>query len=140
MQETTNAKHDTWILTSKEGRIFKKTNEIECKDSVCSLIRNNKEIATLKSIKSLVNRNSKNIFLNGPVDGNFSELEFYGQDVNYNFSNQTIKTDKSLTYNYPNFSLTAQKSVFDLKENKIEMDGGIKSEILNNPTSNNRRN
>lgn len=137
------SKNEIWILNSKRGKIFKKTNTIECTDVHCTLIRDDENIANLQANKSILDRNTKRVFLSGLVSGNLKELNILGKNINYDFSNQTLKTNNALTYTYPNFTLTAQQSFVDLKENKIEMKNGIKTEILsdfanlNNPTSNN---
>ncbi len=136
IKEISQDKKDLWVLTSKEGKIFKKLNQIECIDTVCFLREDDQEIALLKAEKSILDQNSKSLFLYGPVSGNFRELKLYGQNLKYNISDHTIRTQNQLTYWYLNFKLDAQETVLNLKENKIEMKNGVKTEILNNPTGN----
>ncbi|MCK4650849.1 LPS export ABC transporter periplasmic protein LptC [Candidatus Babeliales bacterium] len=140
MKETSKNKHESWKLISREGKIYKTSNIIECENVSCQLKRGKEEIASIYSYKSILDRNKKNIFLTGKVTGNFKELKIEGSDINYNFSNQTIKTKKVLNYTYPNFNITAAESYFDIKKNRIKMSKGIKTEISNNTTSNNSTN
>jgi LPS export ABC transporter protein LptC len=129
MQEIDQNKSDIWTLNSREGHIFKTSNQIECFDVVCKLIRNNQLIAQLKSCQSLLDRNKKNIFMFGEVKGNFKNLNIFGFDFSYNFSTQLIKTDKMATITYPRLKVMSNQSFVDLRNNKIEMSGGIKTEI-----------
>ena len=69
--------------------------------------------------------------MQGEVRGNFKELNILGSDINYNFSAQTLETDKTITYTYPQLKLTAQQSFIDLRDNRIEMSGGVITEICN---------
>ena len=140
LRETTKNKSDSWTLYSKLGKIFKSLNQIECIDVFCLFKNKDQEIANLKAQKSLLDRNKKTLFISGMVTGNLKELNIMGESINYNFSDQIIKTEKMLTYSAQNFKLTAQKSTFNIKENKIEMTNGIKSEILYNSTSNHSNN
>ena len=133
IQEKNKNNTDSWILKSKKSKIFKKTNVIECNDASCTLKKNDKEFAILKSHKSLLDRNKNQLFLYGPVTGNYKDLRLEGKEINYNFSNQTIDTKNNLRYFYPNFKLNAQESFFDLKLNRIEMKNGIRCEITPNP-------
>ena len=75
-------------------------------------------------------KKKKIIFLQGKVLGYFYELNIEGNDLNYDFSNQIITTSKETTYNYPKLHFIAKKSLFDIKENTIEMINGVKCEIL----------
>lgn len=140
IKEFNKDRKDIWILTSKEGKIFKKLNIIECFDTLCFFKKDDQEIAVLKSGKSLFDQNNKNLFLIGPVTGNFKNLEFYGYDLNYNVSEHKIETKKEIIYLYPHFRLCAKESTFKIKENTIEMRNGITTEISNNSTSNNSTN
>jgi LPS export ABC transporter protein LptC len=136
MKHACDNKKESWAISSKIGKIYKISNKIDCSNVLCQLRIKNQEIAQLHSDKSIVNRNNKNIFLCGPVTGNFRELKINGQDINYNFSDQTISSEKPLHYAYPNFHLKAKQSCLYLNKNKIEMSGGIRTEILNNTTGN----
>jgi len=91
---------EIWVLNSKEGKIYKKTNKIECKDISCNLIRNEENVACINAKKSLLYRNENKVFLY-----------------------DTVKCS------YPNLVLESQESIIYLKENKIEMFNGVKSEI-----------
>jgi LPS export ABC transporter protein LptC len=136
VKEISKDKKDLWVLNSKEGKIFKKLNQIECIQTTCFLKEADQEIALLKTERSVFDQNRKNLFLYGPVCGNFRELNFTGKNLNYDVANHIVNTKEQLTYWYSNFKLYAQETVFNLKENKIEMKNGIKTEILNYSTSN----
>lgn len=136
VKEISKDKKDLWILTSKEGKIFKKLNQIECIETMCFLKEEGQEIALLKSEKAIFDQNAKSLFLYGPVWGNFRELNFSGQNIKYNIYDHTVQTQDQLTYWYSNFKLNAKKTVFSLKEDKIEMKNGIRTEISNYSTSN----
>jgi LPS export ABC transporter protein LptC len=136
MRHAYDDKNESWTISSKIGKIYKASNKIDCSNVLCQLKIKDQEVAQLYSKKSIVNRNNKNIFLAGPVTGNFKELKINGQDINYNFSDQTISSKQALSYTYPNFTLKAKQSCLYIKENKIEMSGGIRTEILNNTTHN----
>jgi len=130
IQENLKNKDEVLILNSEEGRVFRKSNQIECKNLSCNLFRKETQIAKLESKTSLVDRDKKIVFLQEKVTGNFYDLKFEGKDLNYDFSNQTITTKQPLNYAYPNLNFVAKQSTFDLKENKIEMNDGVRCEIL----------
>lgn len=136
VKEISKDKKDLWVLTSKEGKIFKKLNQIECLETTCFLKEGDQEIALLKSEKAIFDQNAKSLFLYGPVWGNFRELNFSGQNIKYNIYDHTIQTQNQLTYRYLNFKLDAQETVFSLKEDTIKMKNGIRTEISNHSTSN----
>jgi LPS export ABC transporter protein LptC len=135
IQENLKNKDEVLILNSEEGRVFRKSNQIECINLSCNLHRKENEIAQLKSKNALVDRDKKIVFLQGKVLGYFYELNIEGNDMNYDFSNQIIKTEQPINYIHPNLNLIAKQSTFDIKESQIEMNGGVKCKILNQEQS-----
>jgi len=119
-----------WVLKAEEGRLFHSSGKVECNNIECRLTNDNKQIAVLNSVKGFVDQNKKNVFLQGPVHGNFNGMQFEGKDINYNFSTHKLFTNSKMTYKHPFFQLCANKSLANLKTNKIEMTGGIQSNFF----------
>ncbi|MBD3231670.1 LPS export ABC transporter periplasmic protein LptC [Candidatus Dependentiae bacterium] len=137
IKEILKNKKESLILRSKEGRIFNKENKIECDYVRCKLQKNKNQIAKFKSNRSFFDREKKEVFFKGDVKGLVGELKILGKDISYNFVHQKAATNQQLDYFCPAFNVSAQNSILNLEKNLIEMDGGIKCEILNNSAGNN---
>lgn len=122
------------IINAHEGKIIHSDNTIECKKIKCSLCDKNRQIADLMSENATIDKTTKNVLLNGETIVHFDNMTINGNDIYYNYSNQTLNTDKKTKYNHPNFNISAQQSRIDFKKNEINMSGGVKSEFLNCPT------
>ena len=129
IKEVLKNKKESLLLNSKQGRIFRKSNKIECNNVSCWLSKEERLAAKFKSETSLLDREKKEVFFSGDVSGKIDAFKIHGKNINYDFDNQKATTDECLNYAYPNFKFSAQKSVLNLKDDVIEMDGGIVCEI-----------
>lgn len=123
-------------INASEGKILNSTDKIECKNISCSLNNDHKKIADLRANNAIIQKTTKNVFLSGTTVGHTYDMTIHGQDISYNYSSQMLTTDKEVCYAHQLFSLVAQKSCVDLKNSKILMSGGVRSEILNSPAGN----
>lgn len=127
------------VINASEGKILHLTDKIECKNINCALSDNKNKVADLQADKAVIYKATKDVLLSGQMKGHLYEMIIEGQDINYNYSNQTLVTDKEMVFKHSVFYLIAQKSFLDLKSNKITMSGGIQSEILNFSAGNGSR-
>ena len=128
------------VVNAREGKILNSTDKIECKNINCALNDNNKQIADLRSDSALIHKTTKNVLLSGPTFGHFYDIRIDGQDISYNYSNQTLVTNKKISYHHKHFSMLAKKSSVDLKNHKITMSGGVESTFLSGPACNSNTN
>jgi len=130
LHETDKNKKYELIVTAEESTFHHIDDSIECNHVTCSIVHNGAHIAALSAEKSLLNRLAHCVTLTGLVKGTLKELGLYGCDITYNFSTQTVSTDKTTTYTHPQFLFSAQKSFVYVNEQKIEMSGGVHSEFF----------
>lgn len=95
-----NSNTYNWKINSELAKLYKETNQIECTNIICSLIKDNKEISILRSEKALIDKNNNMAFLE-KLSGKF----------------------------YTNIDLKAQNAQIDLKDQNIIMTNGIRTEI-----------
>ena len=134
-ERTKNNEYDI-VISAQESSLSHVADNIQSTNITCSVLHNNQHIAILRTQKSLIDRTSKNIFFQGSVDGRFKDVDFQGYDLTYDFSHQTVHTTQAITYQHPLFTLRAEQSFIDIQEQKIAMDGGVRSEILGRPAAN----
>ena len=136
LKEVEKHKGLEFIINASEGKILNSTDKIECKNIACVLNDNHKKIADLRSNNAVIHKTTKNVFLSGNTVGHTFDMTICGQDISYNYSNQMLTTSKKICYSHKLFSLVAKKSHVDLKNNKIVMSDGVRSEFLNSPAGN----
>jgi len=136
LKEVEKHKGLEFVINASEGKILNSTDKIECKNIACVLNNNHKKVADLRSNNAVIQKTTKNVFLSGPTVGHTCDMTICGQDISYNYSNQMLTTKKEISYSHQLFSLIAKKSYVDLKNNKIVMSGGVRSEFLNGPAGN----
>lgn len=124
------------IINASEGKILNSTDKIECKNISCSLNNGSRKIADLRANNAIIHKTTKNIFLSGTTVGHTYDMTVNGNDISYNYSSHMLTTNKEVSYTHKFFSLIAQKSYVDLKNSKIVMSGGVRSEFLNGPAGN----
>lgn len=129
------------VVNAGEGKILNSTDKIECKNIRCALKNQNIKIADLHANDAIIQKNTKNVLLSGATVGHIYDMTIQGCDIEFNYSTQTLSTDKESNYSHKNFMISAKKSLVDIKQNKIIMSNGVKSEIvnssvLNSPASN----
>ena len=124
------------IVNAGEGKILNSTDKIECKNITCALKNKSIQIADLHANDAMIQKNTKNVFLSGATIGHIFDITIQGRDIKFDYSNQTLSTNKESTYSHKNFTLSARRSDVDLKQNKIVMSNGVKSEILNSSAGN----
>ena len=64
---------------------LKDQNEIICNRVVFNLITKNNQVANLNSEKIVVNSKTKDIFLQGAINGNFDDIQLLGENFYYKF-------------------------------------------------------
>lgn len=134
LKEVEKHKGLEFVINASEGKILNSTDKIECKNIACVLNNNHKKTADLRSNNAVIHKTTKNVFLSGNTVGHTCDMTICGQDISYNYSSQMLTTNKEISYSHQLFSLIAKKSYVELKNNKIVMSGGVKSEFLNGPT------
>lgn len=127
------------IVNAEECRYFQINNLIECLQVTCTLLNQNNETAHIKTDHAMINQAAQNILLGGTVTCKFKDILLTGMDITYNYSQQTLLTTKNAHYQHPAFSITAQESFVDIKNNKFILSGNVINEFLYSPTSNNSR-
>ncbi len=128
LKELSPNKVKGWEITSKTAKFFKHKKDIECNDVNCKLIMKNNKIAYLHSEKTKINK-SKDIFLEGPVSGNFDEFQLSGKNFEYSFKNHTLSTSSPLILKHPLLKIFSNKTFIELKKKKISFFEEIKSEF-----------
>lgn len=124
------------IINADEGKIIHSDDKIQCKSIHCSLCNKNKQIAELTASDAIINKATKNIFLNGNAIVHFDDITINSQEVYYSYSSQQLSTTRQTEYEHPNFKLLAQQSTIDFKKSEIKMSGGVQSVFSNCPTEN----
>ncbi len=117
------------VVNAKECKLLHTSDTVECDQVTCTLLDHKVQSALLKTDKAFVDRTKKTIFFAGNVLGYMKDLVVQGADIYYNFLQQTLKTDKNALYSHPDFSISCQQSFIDLKNNRIEMAGGVVNEF-----------
>lgn len=118
-----------WEISCKTAKFFKDKRDIECNDVDCNLTTKNNKTAHLHSEKTIINTKSKDLFLVGPVIGNFDDLKFSGENLKYSFNNHLVSTNSPLLLKHPIFKIFSNKTFINLKNKKIFLFGRIKSEF-----------
>lgn len=136
LKEVEKHKGLEFVINASEGKILNSTDKIECKNIACVLNNNHKKVADLRSNNAVIQKTTKNVFLSGTTVGHTCDMTICGRDISYNYSNQMLSTKKEICYSHKLFSLVAKKSHVELKNNKIIMSGGVRSEFLNGPAGN----
>ena len=130
LKEIKRDKKTGWVLTSPESKFFQSLNVIECTEATCTLLTNDTDVATLYAKKSIINRLKNNIFIPESFKINFKGLNMKGREILYTFSSHQLTTNKNAYYSHKNFSLSAEKSLIDLKKNRIVLDKGVESKFF----------
>jgi len=128
LKELSPNKVKGWEVTSKTAKFFKNKKDIECNGVNCKLIMKNNEIADLHSEKTKINK-SKDIFLEGPVNGNFDKFQISGKNFEYSFKNHILSTSFPLYLEHPCLKISSKRTFIDLKSKKITLLEEIKSEF-----------
>jgi LPS export ABC transporter protein LptC len=130
VRETLKNKNYRIIIRAQEGKVFHAQNKIECDNTTCHLWHKNVNIGYIFSQKAFIDKQAKEAFFSDIVYGNLEDLAFRTSNIHYDFANQTVSTDETITYTHPSFSVTAQKSRVDISKKEIHMDGGVRSEFF----------
>jgi LPS export ABC transporter protein LptC len=118
------------IVNAKESKFLQSSEIIECEHISCNLFDHKVQRAYFTADKALINREKKNIIFSGNILGQVKDLVIKGADAHYNITKQSLYTDKSTTYNHPDFYIYSQKSFFDLKNSRIELFDGVINEFI----------
>ena len=130
LKEFEKSKKYGLIVNAQEGTFSHSSDLVTCNKISCTIFKQNDEIAHLQAPLAKVKRMLKEIMLVGPVCGTMKDVTINGEDVRYNFSSHIITTEKPMVYRHKLGSFVASKSEFNVKENAIEMSGGIRSEFF----------
>jgi LPS export ABC transporter protein LptC len=129
LKELERTKELEVIVNAQECKFLQPSDTIECSQVTCTLLDHQLPRAQLKTDKALINRTQKTILFSGSVFGNIKDVVIHGTDINYNFSQQILRTDKNTEYTHPDFYISAQKSFVDIKGNYFELYGGVINEF-----------
>jgi hypothetical protein len=141
LKEIEKQKNLEVIINAGEGKILNATDKIECKNITCSLKKQNLKVADLHADNAIIQKNTKNVLLSGATVGHIYDMTIHGCDVKFTHATQTLSTNKESKYSHKNFTLSAKKSLVDIKKNKIIMSNGVSSEIVNSvPLNSSTRN
>ena len=127
LKDTEDQKGYELTVNARESKFYYTPNTVECNNVECSVKDQVSEVAQISAHKALVNRNNKVIFLAGPVLGHIKDITISGNNISYDFSSHTLSTHHALTYHHQDFQLSAPSSTLQLKQNRIEMSGGVTS-------------
>lgn len=130
IRETLKNKDYRIIIKAQEGKVFHTQNKIECNNTTCQLWHKNANIGHIFSQKAFINKQEKEAFFSDLVYGNLEDLVFRTSNIHYDFANQQISTEATITYTHPSFSVTAHKSLVDIHKKEIHMDNGVHSEFF----------
>ena len=61
-----------------------------CYDVACNILKHHADIGTWHAQQSVIDRINKTITCVGPVCGRLQDVTFQGNDMVYNFANQTV--------------------------------------------------
>jgi hypothetical protein len=128
------------VVTAKESTFHHLSDTVECSSVACTIKQQGSDVAHLFSEKSHVDRMKKNVMLSGQVKGLFKDMALEGSDICYDFSTNLVSTQKTMKYEHPAFTFSANSSCVDINTQKIKMQNGVRSELLYRTTANNRRN
>jgi LPS export ABC transporter protein LptC len=129
LKEIAPEKLKGWKINAAISKFFKDRDEIVCNDIVCKLITQDNEIAHLVSGTTKINIKTKDVFLKGKVSGSFSDFQLFGKDFLYSFEKHLIETDKKVFLKHPQMNIESNKTHIDLKDERIILSGGIKSDF-----------
>jgi len=130
VRETLKNKDYRIIIKAQEGKVFHAQNKIECNNTTCHLWHKNTNIGYIFSQKAFIDKQAKEAFFADLVYGNLEDLAFRTSNIHYDFANQMVSTETTITYTHPSFSITAHKSLVDINKKEIHMDGGVRSEFF----------
>lgn len=125
------------IISAQESLFYRESDTISCKDITCNITHSGNTVANIHAERSTIDQKKKIILFPGIAHGKVRNLFIEGKDFMYNFSDQIITTDQTVTYTHPLFTLSAQHSTISITEQTIHMDKGVYSEISYNATANN---
>jgi hypothetical protein len=118
------------VVKAHESKFCPSSGSVECCSVMCNITRNGTSVAALHAEKSLIDRIARHVIFAGPVAGSLKDLQVQGFDLQYNFSTQTVQTNKKICYKHPSFTLQAGASIVDVNAQKIVMVNGVCSEFL----------
>ncbi len=118
------------IVNAKECNFLQSSDIVECSQVTCTLLDHKVPSAHLVTDKAHINRTQKNIYFPGAVQGNMKDFAIDGASINYDFSQQTLQTNQNTIYTHPDFKISSQKSFIDIKNNRIELSGGVINEFI----------
>lgn len=120
---------------------FSRTSDvITCSGIHCNLNNDKGVFATFEADVSLVNRAKKRMFFPRRITGDIEEFKVVGSNVSFDLPSNQMTFQNPIFCKHPLFSLIASQGSFDIKNKKLSLSNGIRTEFLNSSTRNNSRN
>ncbi|HBS48532.1 TPA: LPS export ABC transporter periplasmic protein LptC [Candidatus Dependentiae bacterium] len=116
-----------WQINSKSAQFYKNQNEIVCKSVACNLLTKDDQAAFLNSDKTVINSKTKDIFMQGNINGSFNGISLLGETFSYKFDKHIISSKSDVTLNHSNFQLKSKETFIDLKNKKIVLSGKVET-------------
>ena len=104
-----------------------------CKDITCTILEENKQIGYLTAENSKLNKINKTLYFTNSVKGKLFDIRFLGNNLFYDYSKQLISSKLPIFCVNKQFSLSANKSSFSIKDKELTLEGGISSEFFIQP-------
>jgi LPS export ABC transporter protein LptC len=122
-------------IHSKKNNLYKKINLMICKDITCTILENNKQIGYLIAENSQLNKMDKTLYFTDKVKGTLFDITFRGNNFFYDHAKQLFSSKTPIFCSNKQFSLSANKSFFSIKDKELTLEGGVSSEFFIKPCS-----
>ncbi len=122
---------------AKKSSFSRRSDMITCRDVCCDVTSQEKKQAWFKAGTCLVNRLTKKIVFPEQVVGWVKDCDIVGSDALFDIGRNWFEFKGSVSCKNDSFSLKANRGTFDLKEKKLELSGGVRTEFLQRPAGNN---
>ena len=130
VRETLKNRDYRIIIKAQEGKVYHIQNKIECNSTMCNMWHNSNCMGYIFSEKAFIDKFKKEVFFSGLVHGQFEDITFRASNIAYDFANQIVNTEATITYTHPSFAITAHKSQASIQDKIIHLTGGVRSEFF----------
>jgi LPS export ABC transporter protein LptC len=122
-------------IHSKKNNLYKKINLMICKDITCTILEENKQIGYLTAENFQLNKMDKTLYFTDKVKGTVFDITFQGNNFFYDYAKQLLFSKTPIFCANKQFSLSANKSSFSIKNKELTLEGGVSSEFFIKPCS-----
>ncbi|MFH1831219.1 MAG: hypothetical protein ABH827_00300 [bacterium] len=119
----------TLFMKAKQSSFSHVSNEMDCRDAVCTVVDKTGTIAQFKADISLVDREKQGVTFPGQVVGRFGDYRILGRNAYYDPTKNNIEFKDLFYGTYKNVKFFAHQGSFDLKTKSISLGNGVRTEI-----------